>query len=75
VNLAGRPYSLFYSARPDLGLCFIYDDTSSGTHDYKFYLVPLDQLRGAAPVSYRMFGGDLVRLQASPDLSTLRISR
>lgn len=75
VNLAGRPYRLFYSARPDLGLCFIYDDVVDGTHDYKFYMVPVSQLRGAAPVSYRMFGGDVVRLQASADLSTLQISR
>lgn len=75
VNLAGRPYRLFYSQKPTLGLCFIYDDASSGTHDYKFYMVPLDQIRGSAPVSYRMFGGDVVKLQASPDLSSLQITR
>lgn len=75
VNLAGRPYRLFYSAKPTLGLCFIYDDNSGGNHDYKFYMVPLDQITGAAPASYRMFGGDVVRLHASPDLSTLQISR
>lgn len=75
VNLAGRPYRLFYSARPALGLCFIYDDVVDGTHDYKFYMVPLAQIRGAAPASYRMFGGDLVKLHASADLSTLQITR
>lgn len=75
VNLAGRPYRLFYSARPDLGLCFIYDEVVDGAHDYKFYMVPVRQLQGAAPVSYRMYGGDAVRLRASPDLSVLQISR
>jgi hypothetical protein len=75
VNLAGRPYRLFYSARPSLGLCFIYDDTSGGGHDFKFYMVPLEQIRGSVPVSYKMFGGDIVRLRVSPDLSTLQITR
>ncbi|MDD5304629.1 MAG: hypothetical protein PHS14_16155 [Elusimicrobia bacterium] len=75
VNLAGRPYRLFYSQKPTLGLCFIYDDASSGTHDYKFYMVPVNQIQGPAPVSYRMFGGDVVRLHASSDLSTLQITR
>lgn len=75
VNLAGRPYRLFYSARPTNGLCFIYDDAQDGGHEYKFYMVPLDQIRGASPTSYKMFGGDVVRLRVSPDLSTLEISR
>lgn len=75
VNLAGRPYRLFYSARPTLGLCFIYDDTSGGGHDFKFYMVPLEQIQGAAPTSYKMYGGDVVRLLASPDLTTLQITR
>ena len=75
VNLAGRPYRLFFSARPDLGLCFIYDDTSEGGHEYKFYMVPVSQIRGAAPASYKMYGGDAVKLQASSDLTTLLISR
>ncbi len=75
VNLAGRPYRLFYSQKPTLGLCFIYDDTSAGGHDFKFYMVPLQQLQGAAPVSYRMFGGDIVKLQISSDLSNLHITR
>lgn len=75
VNLAGRPYRLFYSARPTLGLCFIYDDTSAGGHDFKFYMVPLEQIQGAAPTSYKMYGGDVVRLLASPDLTTLQITR
>lgn len=75
VNLAGRPYRLFYSAKPNLGLCFIYDDVVDGAHDYKFYMVPLAQIRGAAPASYRMYGGDLVKLHASADLSTLQITR
>jgi hypothetical protein len=75
VNLAGRPYRLFYSARPTLGLCFIYDDTSAGGHEFKFYMVPIDQVRGSVPVSYKMFGGDVVRLRVSPDLSTLQITR
>jgi len=75
VNLAGRPYRLFYSARPTLGFCFIYDDTSGGGHEYKFYIVPLDQVQGAAPTSYKMYGGDVVRLQVSPDLTTLQITR
>ncbi len=74
VNLAGRPYRLFYSARPTLGLCFIYDNTSDGGHDFKFYMVPLDQIQGAAPTSYKMYGADVVRLQVSPDLSTLQIT-
>lgn len=75
VNLAGRPYRLFFSARPDLGLCFIYDDMSGGGHDYKFYMVPVSQIRGEVPVSYKMYGGDVVRLQASSDLSMLFITR
>jgi len=75
VNLAGRPYRLFYSAKPALGLCFIYDDNSEGSHDYKFYMVPLDQITGPAPASYRMFGGDVVRLHASPDRAVLQITR
>lgn len=75
VNLAGRPYRLFYSARPDLGLCFIYDDTSGGGHEYKFYMVPVDQVRGSTPASYKMFGGDVVRLRVSADLTLLHISR
>ena len=75
VNLAGRPYRLFYSQKPTLGLCFIYDDTSAGGHDFKFYMVPLEQLQGVAPAAYRMFGGDVVKLQVSTDLSTLQISR
>jgi len=75
VNLAGRPYRLFYSARPTLGLCFIYDDTSTGGHEFKFYMVPLEQVRGTGFVSYKMFGGDIVRLRVSPDLSTLQITR
>ena len=73
--LAGRPYRLFYSQKPTLGLCFIYDDTSAGGHDFKFYMVPLEQLQGAAPSTYRMFGGDVVKLQVSSDLSTLQITR
>lgn len=75
VNLSGRPYRLFYSAKPTLGLCFIYDDVVDGTHDYKFYMVPLAQIQGAAPASYRMFGGDVVKLHASADLATLQITR
>ena len=75
VNLAGRPYRLFYSQRPTLGLCFIYDDTSGGGHEFKFYMVPVEQIQGAAPASYRMFGGDVVRLHASSDLATLQITR
>lgn len=75
VNLAGRPYRLFYSQEPTPGLCFIYDDTSTGVHDYKFYMVPVEQITGESPASYRMFGGDEVRLQASSDLTTLQISR
>lgn len=75
VNLAGRPYRLFYSQKPTNGLCFIYDDTSAGGHEYKFYMVPLDQIRGAVPTSYKMYGGDTVRLRVTPDLATLDISR
>lgn len=75
VNLAGRPYRLFFSARPDLGLCFIYDDASEGGHEYKFYMVPVSQIQGALPASYKMYGGDVVRLHASPDLATLSITR
>lgn len=75
VVLAGRPYRLFYSEKPTLGLCFIYDDTSNGAHDYKFYMVPLNQVLGAVPTSYKMFGGDVVRLRVTPDRSTLDISR
>lgn len=75
VTLAGRPYRLFYSAAPSLGLCFIYDDASNGGHDYKFYMVPLSQVLGASPTSYRMFGGDTVRLRVTPDRRTLEISR
>lgn len=75
VILAGRPYRLFYSQKPTLGLCFIYDDTSNGGHDYKFYMVPLSQVLGAAPSSYRMFGGDVVRLRVSPDRAVLEITR
>ncbi len=75
VNLAGRPYRLFYSAKPTFGVCFIYDDTSDGGHDYKFYMIPMEQILGAVPTSYKMYGGDVVKLQVSPDYSTLTISR
>ncbi len=75
VTLAGRPYRLFYSQKPTLGLCFIYDDTSAGGHDFKFYMVPLSQVLGATPSSYRMFGGDVVRLRVSADRAVLEISR
>jgi hypothetical protein len=75
VHLAGRPYRLFYSELPTLGLCFIYDDMSGGGNDYKFYLVPMEQVRGLKPASYRMFRGDVVYLRVSPDLSTLHITR
>ena len=75
VVLAGRPYRLFYSQKPTHGLCFIYDDTSAGKHDFKFYMVPLYQVLGATPTAYKMFGGDIVRLRVSPDLATLDITR
>ncbi len=86
VTVAGRPYRLFYARVPDagkrpavpsasLGLCFIYDDMSSGTHEYKFYMVPVNQITGASPTSYKFYGGDAVRLQADPGLSVLRLSR
>jgi len=86
VTVAGRPYRLFYSRAPDLsrrpatpsstlGLCFIYDDTSAGGHDYKYYMVPIVQITGAAPTSYKLYGGAPVRLRAEPDLSVLRFSR
>ena len=74
VILAGRPYRLFYSKEPTNGLCFIYDDTSAGRHDFKFYMVPLNQVLGAAPTSYKMYGGDIIGLRVSPDLSTLEIT-
>lgn len=79
VVLAGRPYRLFYSSLPDgsgrRGLCFIYEDNSSGTREYRFYLIPLEQVMGASPTSYSMFGGDRVRLQVTPDRAILSISR
>ncbi|MDX6769120.1 MAG: hypothetical protein SF051_06280 [Elusimicrobiota bacterium] len=79
VVLAGRPYRLFYSRQPDgsgrEGLCFIYEDTSSGAREYSFYLIPVEQVLGAAPTSYRMFGGDQVRLRVTPDRATLEIGR
>jgi hypothetical protein len=75
VTLAGRPYRLFYSARPELGLCFIYDDMSTGVHDYKFYMVPFGQLTGPAPASYQMFGGDVIKLRVTADHSALDITR
>lgn len=75
VTLAGRPYRLFYSEKPTLGLCFIFDDTSGGGHDYKFYMVPLNQVMGAVPTSYKMFGGDVVSFRVAPDRSVLEISR
>ncbi|MBI5245986.1 MAG: hypothetical protein HY923_02300 [Elusimicrobia bacterium] len=75
VVLAGRAYRLFYSLKPTNGFCFIYDDTSNGGHDYKFYMVPLSQVVAAAPTSYKLYGGDVIRLRVSPDLATLEISR
>lgn len=75
VNLAGRAYRLFYSAKPNLGLCFIYDEVKGGKHDYKFYMVPMVQIMGSTPTSYKMYGGDVVKLRASADLATLFISR
>lgn len=84
VTVAGRAYRLFYSSLPDLsrhpavpsvarGLCFIYDDTSNGGH-YKSYIVPVARIQGEAPTSYEMFGGDVVGLRVTPDLSLLEIS-
>lgn len=75
VNLAGRSYRLFYSAKPNLGLCFIYDEVKGGKHEYKFYMVPMVQILGTTPTSYKMYGGDVVKLRVSPDLATLFISR
>lgn len=75
VTLGGRPYRLFYSTRPSMGLCFIYDDARGNVHDYKFYLIPLSQIQGPAPVSYPMFGGDVVKLHVSADNSSLMITR
>lgn len=75
VSIGGRPYRLFYSARPTWGLCFIYDDTSAGWHDHKFYMVPLERIQDGAFVPYVMFGGDVVKLRLSPDRSTLQILR
>ena len=75
VNLAGRAYRLYYFARPSLGLCFMYDDTSAGGHNYKFYMVPLEQIQGAAPTSHKIYGADIVKLLVSPDLATLHIIR
>lgn len=81
VTAAGRPYRFFYSRLPsgdrpsvDTGLCFIYDDTSNGGHDYKFYLIPISQVIGTVPTSYKMFGGGTVRLRVSPDQSVLEIT-
>lgn len=79
VVIGGRPYRLFYSSQPDgsgrRGLCFIYEDNGSGTREYRFYLIPLEQVQGPAPSSYTLYGGERVRLQASPDGSILTISR
>lgn len=75
VTIGGRPYRLFYSKKPTFGVCFIYDEVNDGDHDYKFYMIPMNQIQGAVPTSYKMYGGDVVKLQASPDLSTLYISR
>lgn len=79
VTLAGRPYRLFYSRQPDgsgrSGLCFIYEDFSTGIREYRFYLIPVEQLMAAAPSSYRLYRGDEVFLHISPDAGTLTISR
>ena len=75
VVLAGRPYRMFYSKMPANGFCFIYDDTSNGGHEYKFYMVPLSQVVGAVPTSYKLYGGDVIKLRVTPDLATLEISR
>jgi hypothetical protein len=79
VVVGGRPYRLFYSRQPDgsarRGLCFIYEDHSTGTREYRFYLIPVDQLQSGSPSSYTLHGGDRIRLQLAPDGSTLHISR
>lgn len=79
VTLAGRPYRLFYARQPDgsarEGLCFIYDENRGGTHEYHFYMVPREQVEGAFPTSYRMYGGDLIRLRLDPDGPRLHIAR
>jgi hypothetical protein len=86
VTIGGRVYALFYSHLPDTsarpirpsarrGLCFIYEDTSSGTREYKFYLIPVEQIQGPNPTSYKMYDGDAVRLLLSPDGSRLELSR
>lgn len=79
VVLGGRPYRLFYARQPDgsgrEGLCFIYEDTSTGTREYRFYLIAVAQILGATPTSYRMFGGEQVYLRVSSDRSTLHIGR
>lgn len=79
VTLAGRPYRLFYSREPDgsgrTGLCFIYEELDGVTREYHFYLIPMEQLLTDVPTSYRMFGGDQIRLRVTPDRSTLEIGR
>ena len=88
VVLAGRPYSMFYSHLPDpafrpavassrLGFAFIFEESIDGGRDveYKRYLVAADLVQEPAPVPFRLYAGDLVKFQASQDLSVLYISR
>jgi hypothetical protein len=79
VVVGGRPYRLFYSRQPDgsarRGLCFIYEDNSTGTREYRFYLIPVDQLQSGSPSSYTLHGGDRINLRLSPDRSVLHLSR
>ena len=79
VTLAGRPYRLFYANQPGgsgrQGLCFIYDENRGGTHEYHFFLVPREQIESPFPTSYRMYGGDHIRLRLDPDGPRLHIAR
>ena len=86
VVIAGRVYRLFLSRMPDggrpaspsdrVGLCLIYDELDeSGRHSqYDFYRFPIETMEGSA-LAAKLFGGDAVLLQASPDGSELTISR
>lgn len=76
VVLAGRPYRMFYSSRPSVGLCFIYDEGKPETYDdLTSFRLPVEQARGAAPLSVKMYGGDVVKVRVVSDLSAVEFSR
>lgn len=72
LHLHGREYRLFYThdirTRAPI-LCFVHDTPRK----YHFFIFPVTAMQRAA-TSYTLYNGEQIRLQVSPDRSTLLIN-